>query len=145
MILLNPFWQVFQPLQRKISLSTECTYKLGNSWKHGFHTSCEAFVYYYPYHDKMPSKCVSQPDETKVKTAIKTAFNITLPEVFIFPLKIYQQQNSECGNQWYCEYIATTNWVYEKSENDCGAFRFTESFWRHYLNWTMFLLTDRRR
>ena len=47
----------------------------------------------------MPSKCVSQPDETKVKTAINTAFNITLPEVFIFPLKIYQQQNSECGNQ----------------------------------------------
>jgi len=69
-----------EPLQRKISLSTECTYKLGNSWKHGFHTSCEAFVYYYPYHNKMPSKCVSQPDETKVKTAIKTAFNITLPE-----------------------------------------------------------------
>ena len=73
---------MFQRLKRH-SLSTECTYKLGNSWKHGFYTSCEAFVYYYPYNKKMASKCVSQPDETKVKTAINSVFNITLPEVFV--------------------------------------------------------------
>ena len=72
----------FQSLKRH-SLSTECTYKLGNSWKHGFHTSCEAFVYYYPYHNKMPTKCVSGPDENKVETAIQTVFNTTLSMVFI--------------------------------------------------------------
>ena len=40
----------------------------------------------------MASKCVSQPDEAKVKSAIKTAFNITLPEVFIFSLKIFHRK-----------------------------------------------------
>ena len=41
----------------------------------------------------MASKCVSQPDETKVKTAINSVFNITLPEVFFISLlKIFHQK-----------------------------------------------------
>ena len=40
----------------------------------------------------MASKCVSQPDEAKVKSAIKTAFNITLPEVFMSLLKNFHHK-----------------------------------------------------
>ena len=98
MILRVLFLNLIQPLKNH-SLSTECIFKPAQKWTYGFQTSCEAYVYYYPYNELKPTKCVSQPDETKVKTAIKTAFNITLPEVFIFSLKIHQQQNSECSNQ----------------------------------------------
>ena len=72
---------LIQPLKNH-SLSTECSYKPSGKWEYGFHTACEAFVYYYPYNEKMPTKCVSQPDENEVKKAIKEVFGLTVPEVF---------------------------------------------------------------
>ena len=71
---------LFQPLKNH-SLSTECSYKPSGKWEYGFHISCEAYVYYFPYNKSVPTKCVSQPDEQKVKTTIKEVFGLTVPEV----------------------------------------------------------------
>ena len=60
-------------------LATECTYKLGNSWQYGFQTNCEAYVYYFPYNQRVPEKCVSSPDENQIENAVQSIFNITLP------------------------------------------------------------------
>ena len=40
----------------------ECNYKPSDKWEYGFHTTCEAFVYYFPYDDRIPTKCVSKRD-----------------------------------------------------------------------------------
>ena len=83
---------IFQPLKNH-SLSIECSYKPSGKWEYGFHTSCEAYVYYFPYNKTIPTKCVSQPDETKVKTAIKEIFGLTVPEVGKFPKFLLRRDN----------------------------------------------------
>ena len=55
----------------KHSLLTECNYKPSDKWEYGFHTTCEAFVYYFPYDDKVPTKCVSKRDVQEVKAELK--------------------------------------------------------------------------
>ena len=65
------FLNLIQPLKNH-SLSTECIFKPAKNWTYGFQTSCEAYVYYYPYNEAIPTKCVSQPDEDAVKLAINT-------------------------------------------------------------------------
>jgi len=65
------FFNLIQPLKNH-SLSTECIFKPGKNWTYGFQTSCEAYVYYYPYNAATPTKCVSQPDENAVKSVIHT-------------------------------------------------------------------------
>ena len=65
------FLNLIQPLKNH-SLSTECIFKPATNWTYGFQTSCEAYVYYYPYNEAIPTKCVSQPDEDMVKFAINT-------------------------------------------------------------------------
>ena len=67
----------------KHSLLTECNYKPSDKWEYGFHTTCEAFVYYFPYDDKMPTKCVSKQDEQQVKAALHPLNNKISSEVFI--------------------------------------------------------------
>ena len=62
----------------KHSLSTECTYKLGDSWQGSKQTKCEAFVYYFPA-SSAPVTCVSSPDQSAVTSTINELFNVTLP------------------------------------------------------------------
>ena len=66
----------------------ECNYKPSDKWEYGFHTTCEAFVYYFPYDDKMPTKCVSKQDVQEVKAAINPLINpdknVIFSEVFIY-------------------------------------------------------------
>ena len=62
---------LIQPLKNH-SLSTECIFKPAQNWTYGFQTSCEAYVYYYPYNETIPTKCVSQPDGYAVKSAINS-------------------------------------------------------------------------
>ena len=71
---------LFQPLKNH-SLSSECSDKPSGKWEYGFHISCEAYLYYFPYNKTVPTKCVSQPDEKKVKAAIKDIFGLTVPKV----------------------------------------------------------------
>ena len=83
---------LFQPLKNH-SLSTECSFKPSGRWEYGFHISCEAYVYYFPYNKTVPTKCVSQPDEKKVKTTIKEVFGLTVPEVGPYRKEAYQNSS----------------------------------------------------
>ena len=56
----NRVLNLIQPLKNH-SLTTECTFKPNKNWRYGFHTTCEAFVYYFPYNKTIPTKCVSKP------------------------------------------------------------------------------------
>ena len=79
------FLNFIQPLKNH-SLSTECTFKPNKNWTYGFHTTCEAFVYYFPYNETIPTKCVSKPDEDRFKYVINSIMpqcNIT-ERVFIW-------------------------------------------------------------
>ena len=58
----NRVLNLIQPLKNH-SLTTECTFKPNKNWRYGFHTTCEAFVYYFPYNETIPTKCVSKPSE----------------------------------------------------------------------------------
>ena len=75
------FSQIFFQKDSKHSLSTECTYKLGDSWQGSKQTKCEAFVYYFPA-SSAPVTCVSSPDQSAVASTMNTLFNITLPVSF---------------------------------------------------------------
>ena len=50
----------------------ECIFKPAKNWTYGFQTSCEAYIYYYPYNKAIPTKCVSQPDDDAVKYALNS-------------------------------------------------------------------------
>ena len=62
----NAVLNLIQPLKNH-SLTTECIYKRDKNWTYEFHTTCEAFVYYFPYNETIPTKCVSKPNEAKFK------------------------------------------------------------------------------
>ena len=65
------FVNVIQPLENH-SLSTECIFKPAENWTYGFQTSCEAYVYYYPYNEARPTKCASKPEDYAVQSGINT-------------------------------------------------------------------------
>lgn len=69
--------KIFQGAE-KHSLSTECTYKLGDKWHDSTQTRCEAYVYYYPAVN-VPIKCVSTPNKNDIETTLNSLLNITLP------------------------------------------------------------------
>ena len=73
----NAVLNLIQPLKNH-SLTTECIYKRDKNWTYGFHTTCEAFVYYFPYNETIPTKCVSKPNEDKFKHVIEKLSNLSL-------------------------------------------------------------------
>ena len=120
-------------MDSNLLLSTECTYKLQNSWQHGFQTNCEAFAYYYPYNQTVPAKCVSSPDEGAIESAVQSVFNITLPVSSIWTS--LNQLFSIDGQHWWD--FEGTNWVFYGEKSKSQILENDRNVQRNHFEWAM--------